>query len=84
MFFKTTLPKSFFYKHFAQFEPDVIILPFCYSNNGDLANLLRRTATLSKMVITHDLRTITNNPALKLDKKQEEIFGKTGNGCLQV
>ena len=65
---------------FFQFDPDVIILNFCYSNDGDMAGLFRRTATLSKMVITHDLRTITNNPALKLDANQEAFLDQIGRG----
>ena len=56
----------------------MIVLNFCFSNDGDLAKLFRRTATLSKMVITHDLRTITNNPALKLDENQEAFLEKIG------
>ena len=69
---------------FLQFDPDVMILDWCVSDNGDLAQLFRRTPFLSKMVITHDLRTITNNPALKLDANQEAFLKKIGKGCSQI
>ena len=69
---------------FLQFDPDVMILDWCVSDNGDLAQLFRRTPFLSKMVITHDLRTITNNPALKLDANQEAFLKKIGKGCFQI
>ena len=59
----------------------MIILDFCVSDVGDLASLFRSTGTLAKMMITHDLRTITNNPALKLDKNQEAFLEEIGNGC---
>ena len=72
------------YKTYSQFDPDVISLDFCFSNKGDLAQLFRRTPFLSKMVITHDLRTITNNPALKLDEDQAAFLDQIGNGCFQM
>ena len=62
----------------------MIVLNFCFSNDGDMAKLFRRTATQSKMMITHDLRIITNNPALKLDAKQEAFLEKIGNGCFKM
>ena len=63
-----------------QFEPDIILLSFCRSINSDVTMLLRRNAFLSKMVITHDLRTITKNYAAKLDENQERILEEIGNG----
>ena len=72
------------YKTYSQFDPDVISLDFCFSNKGDLAQLFRRTPFLSKMVITHDLRTITNNPTLKLDANQEAFLDQIGNGCFSM
>ena len=66
------------YKTYSQFDPDVISLDFCFSNKGDLAQLFRRTPFLSKMVITHDLRTITNNPALNLDEDQATFLKDIG------
>ena len=59
-----------------------MVLNLCFSINGDLAMLFRRTATLSEMVVTHDLRTITNNPAAKLNEKQRNFLKQIGRGRL--
>ena len=63
-----------------QFKPDFILLSFCRSINSDVTMLLRRSATLSEMVITHDLRTITKNFGVELDKNQKSFLKDIGNG----
>ena len=56
----------------------MIILNCCYSMNGDLAMLLRRNAILSRMLINHDLRTITKNPEAELDENQLDFLEQIG------
>ena len=52
----------------ATFNPDVIMIGWCYSQFGDLSLALRRSAQFSKMIITHDLRVVTGKPTAKLDE----------------
>ena len=61
-----------------------MILNWCFSDDGDTARLFRTDAFLSKMMITHDLRTITKNPALKLDANQEAFLDQIGKGSFQM
>ena len=64
---------------FFQFKPDLLILAFCYSMNGDMAMLFRRTGIMSEMVISHDLRIITKNPKAKLNDVQRKFLENIGN-----
>ena len=56
----------------------MILLGWCYSNNGDVCRLFRRHAIFSKMILNHDLRTFTGNPLAKPNKQQEELLEKNG------
>ena len=56
----------------------MILLGYCYSNNGDVCMLFRRHAIFSKMILNHDLRTITKNPLAKLNKQQKDLLEKNG------
>lgn len=58
----------------ATFNPDVIMIGWCYSQFGDLSLTLRRSAQFSKMIITHDLRVVTGKPTAKLDEIQERLL----------
>ena len=58
--------------------PDVIMLAFCYSINGDLVMLLRACGLFSKMIINHDLKIITQNPRAWLNPVQEELLTTIG------
>ena len=60
----------------------MILLGWCYSNNGDVCRLFRRHAIFSKMILNHDLRTITKNPLAKLNKQQKELLEKNGKDRL--
>ena len=62
----------------AVFNPDVIMIGWCYSQFGDLSLALRMSAQFSKMIITHDLRVITGKPSAKLDNLQEELLHEVG------
>ena len=63
---------------FPQFAPDIIILAFCYSINGDVVMLLRACGFFSKMIINHDLKIITKNPRARLDSVQDQLLTKIG------
>ena len=60
----------------------MILLGWCYSNNGDVCRLFRRHAIFSKMILNHDLRTITRNPLAKLNEQQRELLEKNGKDRL--
>ena len=62
----------------AAYNPDVIMIGWCYSQFGDLSLALRMSAQFSKMIITHDLRVITGKPSAKLDNLQEELLHEVG------
>ena len=64
----------------ATFDPDVIMIGWCYSQFGDLSLALRRSAQFSKMIITHDLRVVTGKPTAKLDEVQERLLMDIGMG----
>ena len=64
---------------FPQFAPDIILLAFCYSINGDLVIMLRACGSFSKMIINHDLRIITKNPKAELDVIQWDLLKQIGN-----
>ena len=70
------------YDSFSQFDPDIIMLAFCYSINGDLVMLLRKCGFFSKMIINHDLKIITQNPNAWLDRDQEELLMNIGADIL--
>ena len=62
----------------AIFNPDVIMLAWCFSRWGDVSLALRRSAQFSKMIITHDLREVTKRPTAKLDDVQEKLLNEIG------
>ena len=62
----------------AAFNPDIIMIGWCYSQFGDLSLALRRSAQFSKMIITHDLRVVMGKPSAKLDRIQEKLLDQVG------
>ena len=60
-----------------QCDPDVILLGWCYSLNGDVSMLLRREGVFSQMILNNDLRMITANAAAKLNEIQSQIIMKS-------
>ena len=62
----------------ATFNPDVIMIGWCYSQFGDLSLALRRSAQFSKMIINHDLREVTKKPTAKLDHIQGNLLMDIG------
>ena len=76
--------KSFFneifsFKIFPQFNPAIIILAYCFSANSDVSMLLRRCGLFSIMVISHDLKMLTNNPKAELNEIQRDLMELIGN-----
>ena len=61
-----------------QCDPDVILLGWCYSLNGDVSMLLRREGVFSLMILNNDLRVITGNPTAQLNDVQREIITEIG------
>ena len=62
-----------------QCDPDVIMLSWCYSLNGDVSMLLRSEGVFSQMILNNDLRIITSNPLARLNDIQREIIKETGH-----
>ena len=67
------------YQTFAQFNPGIIVVGFCFSMNSDVSWLLRRCGISATMFLTHDLRTITNNPLAELNEVQKQLLKEIGN-----
>ena len=67
-----------FLQDIKKFNPDVIMLAWCFSLNSDVSLLLRREGVFSAMILNHDLRLITANPAAQLSHLQEQIIREIG------
>ena len=61
-----------------QCDPDVILLSWCYSLNGDVSMVLRSEGVFSLMILNHDLRIITSNPLARLNDIQRQVIEETG------
>ena len=61
-----------------QCDPDVIMLGWCYSLNGDVSMLLRSEGVFSQMILNNDLRIITSNPLARLNDTQRQIIKEIG------
>ena len=61
-----------------QCDPDVIMLGWCYSLNGDVSMVLRSEGVFSQMILNNDLRIITSNPLARLNDTQRQIIKETG------
>ena len=51
---------------------------FCFSMKSDVFWLLRECGISAIMFLTHDLKTITNNPLAELDPIQKELVDEIG------
>ena len=67
------------FQTFPQFNPGIIVVGFCFSMNSDVSWLLRRCGISATMFLTHDLRTITNNPLAELNPVQRQLLKEIGN-----
>ena len=65
-----------------QCDPDVIMLSWCYSLNGDVSMLLRSEGVFSLMILNNDLRIITSNPLARLNDTQRQIIKETGRDVM--
>ena len=72
------LGKVFFVIIIIQCDPDVIMLGWCYSLNGDVSMLLRSEGVFSQMILNNDLRIITSNPLARLNDIQRQIIKEIG------
>ena len=61
-----------------QCDPDVIMLSWCYSINGDVSMVLRSEGVFSQMILNNDLRIITSYHLARLNDIQREIIKKIG------
>ena len=61
-----------------QCDPDVILLSWSYSLNGDVSMVLRSEGVFSQMILNNDLRIITSNPLVRLNDIQREIIKEIG------
>ena len=80
-FFSQKIPLQLicYYQTFGQFNPGIIVVGFCFSMNSDVSWLLRRCGISATMFLTHDLRTITNNPLAELNEVQKQLLKEIGN-----
>ena len=62
-----------------QCDPDVILLSWCYSLNGDVSIVLRSEGVFSLMILNNDLRIITSNPLARLKDTQRRIIKEIGH-----
>ena len=67
------------FQTFPQFNPGIIVVGFCFSMNSDVSWLLRKCGISATMFLTHDLRTITNNPLAELNPVQRQLLEEIGN-----
>ena len=70
--------KILYFNTIPQFKPDIIVVGFCFSLNGDVSWLLRRCGLSASMFLTHDLRIITKNPRLELNHIQKQLLKEIG------
>jgi hypothetical protein len=56
-------------------KPDLLIIAWCYSTNGDVCMELRRNAILSRMIVEAEMRNIGIKDA-ELDSYQVEVLEK--------
>ena len=56
-------------------KPDLLIIAWCYSTNGDVCMELRRNAILSRMIVQAEMRKIGIKDA-KIDSDQLEVLEK--------
>ena len=75
---------NFLFQTFPQFNPGIIVVGFCFSMNSDVSWLLRRCGISATMFLTHDLRTITNNPLAELNEVQRQLLKEIGNFIFQI
>ena len=61
------------------FQPDVLMLGWCWSRSSDVTLWLRMEGHFSYMMLRHDLQVITGNQEAKPDKVQMEIIDTMGN-----
>ena len=73
------LGKVFFVIIIIQCDPDVIMLGWCYSLNGDVSMVLRSEGVFSQMILNNDLRIITSNPLARLNDTQRQIIQDIGS-----
>ena len=78
-YFKELFFSNHFHEAFLQFNPGIIVVGFCFSMNSDVSWLLRRCGISATMFLTHDLRTITNNPLVELNDVQAQLLREIGN-----
>ena len=67
---------------FLQFKPDIVMLAYCYSLNGDVSMMLRRCGLFSLMIINHDIKMLTKNPEAKLNENQRKLMEDIGRQFL--
>ena len=61
-----------------RFNPEVLMLGWCWSLDGDVEQMLRRSGLFSSLVLRHGLQMLTNNPEADLNKRQKELINEIG------
>ena len=56
-------------------NPDLVVLAWCYSTNGDVCMALRQDAILSRMIVEAEMRNIRIKDA-KIDSDQFKVLEK--------
>jgi len=56
------------------FDPTVLVIGWCHTNITDVTNFLRSEAFFAKMMMEHDIRSITGNPSAILSSYQNDFL----------
>ena len=70
--------EEFIFSILLKFQPEVIMVAFCYSLNSDVSLMFRRHGIFSEMIITHDIRDVTGRSNATLSEQQKTILDKIG------
>ena len=70
--------KDAFVAHVKMYKPHAIIIDWCYSKDGDVANVLMASGILSEMRLTFERTSIVgmSNTWISLDDKQKDVLAE--------
>ena len=57
-----------------QFDPTVLLLGFCWSERSELQDILRSAGIYAAMILSEDLKEVTQDRYVKLDPCQKEVI----------
>ena len=57
-----------------EFDPSVLLLGFCWSERSELQDILRSAGIYAAMILSEDLKEVTQDRYVKLDPCQKEVI----------